>query len=195
MAWLGLEPRTSHRPCEHSDHWATQPHGQLVTISPCLIRLVPESARNHAKPDETVPLLLAAQHWPTKCHRGGKKHMARPGLEPRTSPRPCKHSDHSATRSTSWHILSSCKTGVYNVGLLIILERRCSSRYRKKDCHCDRANYLSFGKFLGPFHEINLVTLELFFVLFTQHIHCLWKKHYLSRLNFYLVQTNCRLMT
>ena len=28
---------------------------------------------------------------------------------------------------------SSCKTGVYNVHLLIILERGCSSMYRKKD--------------------------------------------------------------
>ena len=29
--------------------------------------------------------------------------------------------------------VSSCKTGVYNVHLLIILERGCSSMYRKKD--------------------------------------------------------------
>ena len=29
--------------------------------------------------------------------------------------------------------LSSCKTGVYNVRLLIILDRGCSSMYRKKD--------------------------------------------------------------
>ena len=29
--------------------------------------------------------------------------------------------------------LSSCKTGVYNVHLLIILERGCSSMYRKKE--------------------------------------------------------------
>ena len=29
--------------------------------------------------------------------------------------------------------LSSCKTGVYNVRLLIILERGCSSMYIKKD--------------------------------------------------------------
>ena len=29
--------------------------------------------------------------------------------------------------------LSSCKTGVYNVHLLIILERGCSSIYRKKE--------------------------------------------------------------
>ena len=31
--------------------------------------------------------------------------------------------------------LSSCKTGVYNVHLFIILERGCSSIYRKKDRH------------------------------------------------------------
>ena len=37
------------------------PHGRPVTISPCLIRFVPESARNHSGTDETVPLLLAAQ--------------------------------------------------------------------------------------------------------------------------------------
>ena len=61
MAQPGLEPRTSRIPCEHSDHWATEPHGQPVTISPCLIRFVPEPARNHAGTDETVPLLLAAQ--------------------------------------------------------------------------------------------------------------------------------------
>ena len=61
MARPGLEPRTSHIPFEHSNHWATEPHGRPVTISPCLIRFVPESARNHAWTDETVPLLLAAQ--------------------------------------------------------------------------------------------------------------------------------------
>ena len=61
MAWPGLEPRTSRRPCEHSDHRATDPRGRPVTISPCLIRFVPESARNHAGTDETVPMLLAAR--------------------------------------------------------------------------------------------------------------------------------------
>ena len=55
------EPRTSRTPCEHSDHWATEPHGRPATMSPCLIRFVPESARNHAGTEETVPLLLAAQ--------------------------------------------------------------------------------------------------------------------------------------
>ena len=61
MAWPELEPRTSRRPCEHSDYWATEPHDRPVTIFPCLIRFVPESARNHARTDETVPLLLAAR--------------------------------------------------------------------------------------------------------------------------------------
>ena len=32
--------------------------------------------------------------------------------------------------------LSSCKTGVYNVRLLIILERGCSSMFRKKESTC-----------------------------------------------------------
>ena len=44
-----------------TDHWATEPHGRPVTISPCLMRFVPESARKHARTDETVPLLLAAR--------------------------------------------------------------------------------------------------------------------------------------
>ena len=34
-----------------------------MTISICLIRFVPESTRNHAGTDETVPLLPAAQTW------------------------------------------------------------------------------------------------------------------------------------
>ena len=57
----GLEPRTPRRSCEYSDHWAIGPHGRPVTSFPCLIRFVPESARNHAGTDETVPLLLAAR--------------------------------------------------------------------------------------------------------------------------------------
>ena len=40
--------------------------------------------------------------------------------------------------------LSSCKTGVYNVHLLIILERGCSSMYRKK-----KKEYLQRLPFLG----------------------------------------------
>ena len=42
-------------------NWATEPHGQPATISPCLNRFVPESARNRAGTDETVPLLLVAR--------------------------------------------------------------------------------------------------------------------------------------
>ena len=67
---------------------------------PCLIRFVSESARNHAGTDETVPLLLAVQartHTDHQMSQGRKKHMARPGLEPRTSRIPCEHSDHWAT--------------------------------------------------------------------------------------------------
>ena len=74
-----------------------------VTISPCLIRFVPESARNHAGTDETVPLPLAARartHTGHQMPQRRKKHMPRPGLEPRTSRRPWEHSDHWATRST-----------------------------------------------------------------------------------------------
>ena len=44
--------RTSHIPCEHSDHWATEPHGRPVTISP---------------------------HTGHQMSKGRKKHMARPG--------------------------------------------------------------------------------------------------------------------
>ena len=42
---------------------ATEPHGRPATISPCLNRFVPESARNRAGTDETVPLLLVARAW------------------------------------------------------------------------------------------------------------------------------------
>ena len=40
--------------------------------------------------------------------------------------------------------LSSCKTGVYNVCLLIILERGCSSMYRKKEKkdHADNRSHV-----------------------------------------------------
>ena len=104
MAQLGLEPRTSCRSCELSDNWATGPHNGPVTISPCLIRFVRESARNHAGTDETVPLLLAARapiHTGNQMSQGRKKHMAWPGLEPKTSHRPRKHSDHWATEPHS----------------------------------------------------------------------------------------------
>ena len=35
MARPGLEPRTSRKPCEHSDHWATEPHGRPVSGGNC----------------------------------------------------------------------------------------------------------------------------------------------------------------
>ena len=72
----------------NSDHWATEPHSQPVIFSPCLIRYVPDSARNHAGTDETVPLLLAAWaliHTGHQMSQGRKKHMARLGLKPRIS--------------------------------------------------------------------------------------------------------------
>ena len=107
MDWPGLEPRTSRIPCGHSDHWATEPHSRLMTISPCLIRFIPESARNHPWRDETVSLLLAAQtlsHTGHQMSQGRKKHMAQLELEPRTSHRPCEHSDHWATEPHGWPV-------------------------------------------------------------------------------------------
>ena len=38
-------------------------HRRPVTVSICLIRCIPESTRNHAGTDETVPLLPEAQTW------------------------------------------------------------------------------------------------------------------------------------
>ena len=38
-------------------------HRRHMTISICLIRFIPESTRNHAGADETVPLLPAAETW------------------------------------------------------------------------------------------------------------------------------------
>ena len=56
MARPGLEPRTSRIPCEHSSQLSYR-----ATRSTCdnfpLLRFVPESARNRAGTDETVPLL------------------------------------------------------------------------------------------------------------------------------------------
>ena len=54
MARPGLEPRTSRR----LSYRATR---STCDNFLCLIRFVPESARNHAGTDETVPLLLAAR--------------------------------------------------------------------------------------------------------------------------------------
>ena len=48
--------------------------------------------------------------------------------------------------------LSSCKTGVCNVRLLIILERGCSSMYRKNNSMYKGGKYFvqSTGVRLGP---------------------------------------------
>ena len=72
MARPGLEPRTSRIPCKHSDHWATEPHGRPMTISPCSIRFVPESARNRRDSPFAARNPSTDPHWATKCHRGGK---------------------------------------------------------------------------------------------------------------------------
>ena len=47
-------------------------HRRPVTISICLIRFIPESTRNHAGTDETVPLLPATKHGPTLSHKMSK---------------------------------------------------------------------------------------------------------------------------
>ena len=57
-------------------------------------------------PEPTRQSLCCSQpeHGPTLSHQmsqGKKKHMARPGLEPRTSRRPCEQSDHWATKPHS----------------------------------------------------------------------------------------------
>ena len=61
--------------------WSTLPLSyqatcRPVTFFPCLIRFVPESARNHTATDETVSFTdQRVEHGPTlatKCHRGGK---------------------------------------------------------------------------------------------------------------------------
>ena len=62
VARSGLQPRVSRLPCEH---FTTELSSHMSTgyIFPCLIRFIPESARNHAGTDETVSfrLLLAAR--------------------------------------------------------------------------------------------------------------------------------------
>ena len=73
MVQQGLEPRTSRIPCEHSDHWAAEPHGRPVTISRCLIRF----DLLGTMPEPTRRSLCCSQpkHGPTlatKCQRGGK---------------------------------------------------------------------------------------------------------------------------
>ena len=95
-----LEPRTSRIPCKHSDHWATKPHARPVTTSLCLIRFDLKSAWNHAGTEESAFAAHSRStdpHWATICY-GRKNHMAWPGLEPKTSRTPCKHSDHWATK-------------------------------------------------------------------------------------------------
>ena len=72
-----IEPRTSRIPCEHSDHSFTEPQCRPVTISPCLIGLVRESAQNHAGTDETVPLYSQLEHAPSlsqQVSQGRKAH-------------------------------------------------------------------------------------------------------------------------
>ena len=106
MARPGLEPRTSRRP------WATEPCGRLVSISPCLIRFVTESARNHAGTYKTVPLLLAARArtptLATKCNRGGKRKWpdrdSNPGpLADRTSTLTTELPSHTVDLWQLWH--------------------------------------------------------------------------------------------
>ena len=133
------------------DHWATEPHGRPVTISPCLIRFVSESARNHAWTDETVPLLLAAQaqtHNGHQMSQGRKKHMAQLGLEPRTSRIPCKHSDHWPTephsRPVTWHkqVFSWC--GSYDIGLYSIKHSEEQSSWKlMKKCLTESGNMIN----------------------------------------------------
>ena len=53
--------------------------------------------------------------------------------------------------------LSSCKTGVYNVHLLIILERGCSSMYRKK-----KSFLIYIGKKKQIMHKFPFSVLEFF---------------------------------
>ena len=60
MARLELEPRFSRYPFERSTTELPS-HVSTGYISACLIRFVPESARNHVGTDETFPLLLAAR--------------------------------------------------------------------------------------------------------------------------------------
>ena len=103
MAWPGPEPRTSRILLEHSDHWATEPNGRPVIISPCSFRFIHESARHDSRSDETVSPSTDLR-WAIKCHRGGKAHVQ---IETRTQA--LSHTvlhvalwslDYRATRST-----------------------------------------------------------------------------------------------
>ena len=86
-------------------NWATEPHGRPATISPCLNRFVPESARNRAGTDETVPLLAARArtHTETPNATWEEKAYGPTGTRTQASRIPCEHSSqlsYSATRST-----------------------------------------------------------------------------------------------
>ena len=71
----GLEPRTCRIPCEHSDHWDTEPYGRPVTISLCLIKIRPricsELCRNRRDSPFAARSPSTDPYWATKCHRGG----------------------------------------------------------------------------------------------------------------------------
>ena len=72
-----------------------------VTILPCLIRFVPESARNHAGTIETVSMLLSARartHTESPNVTGEEKAHGPTGTRTQDlSHRPCEYSDHWAT--------------------------------------------------------------------------------------------------
>ena len=110
----GLESRTPRTPCEHSDHWATESHGQPATISPCLIRFVPESARNHDGTDETVPSLLAARartHTEPPNVTGDEKAYGLTGTrtqDPSQTVRALWPLSYRATRSTRDNYIKLC---------------------------------------------------------------------------------------
>ena len=80
MAGLEFEPRASHG----ASSLPPEPHGQPVTFFSCLsclVRFDPESARNNAGTDKTVPLLFAAQartHTGHQMSQGQKKNIAQP---------------------------------------------------------------------------------------------------------------------
>ena len=60
-----FEPRTSriYRARTQTTELKSHTHRRPVAISICLKRFIPESTRNHAGTDETVPLLPATQKW------------------------------------------------------------------------------------------------------------------------------------
>ena len=82
---------------------AFEPDDRLLTISSCLNRFLPESARNRAGTNETRLSLCCSQseNGPTLSHqmsRGrGEKYKARLEFKLRTSRIPCEHSLHFLT--------------------------------------------------------------------------------------------------